>query len=140
MQIKIKKLKAAAIIPSYSHAGDAGLDLYSLEDHSLEPGQRHSFKLGFSMELPEDFVALFWDKSGLAAKHGLQCLGGVIDSGYRGEYTVVLANTSSEAYQIKKGDKIAQMLIQPIETAELTEVDELPPSSRQDGAWGSTGK
>jgi len=140
MQIKIKKLNPEVKIPTYSHPGDAGADLYSLEDCTLKPGQRHSFGLGFSMEMPEGYAALFWDKSGLAAKYGLHCLAGVMDYGYRGEYTLVLHNTSPEPYQIKKGDKIAQMLIQPIEIVEFVETDELSPTSRKDGAWGSTGK
>lgn len=140
MKIKIKKLYDDVILPSYAYPGDAGMDLYSREDYVLKPGERYVFKLGFSTEFSSDFVALVWDKSGLSAKNGLTCLAGVIDHGYRGEYGVVLLNTSSEPYEIKKGDKIAQLLIQKIEQAEIEEVEELEDSSRGEGGFGSTGK
>lgn len=140
MKIKIKRLKSDAILPKYAHPDDAGMDLYSLEDYELQVGERHDFGLGFALEIPNDYASLIWDKSGLAIGRGLHCLGGVIDAGYRGEYTVILANFGQESYKIKKGDKIAQLLIQPVMRCELEEVDELSETARAQGAFGSTGK
>jgi dUTP pyrophosphatase len=137
--IKIKKLRPEAIIPSYAHKGDAGMDLYSCEDYVLKPGERKVFGTGLSIELPEGYVSLFWDKSGLAAKQGLTVLAGVIEYTYRGEYGVVLLNTSDKEAEIKKGQKIAQLLIQPICTAEVQEVNELTETTRGTSGFGSTG-
>lgn len=95
---------------------------------------------GISVELPEGYAALVWDKSGLATNHGLKNLGGVLDAGYRGEYFITLVNLGQETYTIEKGDKIAQILIQKVERSEITEVDELAGSSRKAGGFGSTGK
>ena len=141
MQIKIKKLNPGVKIPDYSHTGDAGLNLYSLEDYSLEPGERRLFKLGFAMEVPEGYAAIIWDRSGLAVKSGLHCMAGVIDAGFRGECGIVIMNTGKESHQIHEGDKLAQMLIQEVATnVEFIEAEELSDSSRKDNAWGSTGK
>jgi dUTP pyrophosphatase len=140
MKIKLKRLYPDLQIPSYAHSGDAGLDIYSLENVAIKPGERHHFKTGFSLEMPSGYVALIWDKSGLASKSGLTNFGGVIEYTYRGEYGVVLYNAGEEEYSIKKGDKIAQLLIQKIETAEIEEVDELSESPRGEGGFGSTGK
>lgn len=140
MKIKLKRLHPDLQIPSYAHAGDAGLDIYSLENITLKSGKRHHFNAGFSLELPPDYVALIWDKSGLASKNGLTNFGGVIEYTYRGEYGVVLYNAGDEEYTVKKGDKIAQLLIQKIEIAEIEEVDELSESPRGEGGFGSTGK
>lgn len=140
MELKIKKLKEEAILPSYAHPGDAGMDLYSCEDYNLLPGERHLFGLGIASEFPEGFVALVRDKSGLAVKAGLTVLAGVIDHGYRGEWGVVLLNTGNEAYEIKQGDKIAQCLMQKVDTAEVTEAEELGDHSRGEGGFGSTGR
>jgi len=140
MKIKLKRIHPELQIPSYAHTGDAGLDIHSLEDVVLEPGERHHFNTGFALEMPPGYVALIWDKSGLASKSGLTNFGGVIEYTYRGEYGVVLYNAGEEEYSIKKGDKIAQLLIQKIETAEIEEVDELSESPRGERGFGSTGK
>lgn len=140
VKIKFKKLYKDAKIPSYAHTGDAGMDLYSLENYDLKPGERHIFKLGIASEFPRGYVALIWDKSGLAAKSGLTVLAGVIDNSYRGEYGVVLLNTGDSIHQVKKGDKIAQLLVQKIEEAEIKEVEELSDSERGRGGFGSTGR
>lgn len=139
MKLKIKKLNQDAKLPSYAHKGDAGLDLYSCEDCVIPAGERKLISTGIAIELPEGYVALVWDKSGIAANNGIKSMGGVIEYTYRGEYKVILFNTSKEDYEIKKGDKIAQLLIQPIETAEIEEVENLSESERGDGAFGSTG-
>ena len=139
MKIKIKKLNSEATLPRYAHVGDAGMDFFSCEDVSIKSGERKLIGTGLSIELPEGYVSLIWDKSGLAAKNGLTVLGGVIEYTYRGEYGVILLNTSDEEYHLKKGDKIAQLLIQKIETAEIEEVEELSDSVRGEGGFGSTG-
>lgn len=140
MKIKLQKLNPDVKILSYAHPGDAGLDLYSQEDCTLQPGERHEFSLGFALEIPDGFVALVWDKSGLAFKHGIHSLGGVIDAGYRGEYKVTLINLGHEPYLFEKGDKLAQLLIQPKISAQIEVADKLTDSSRGVGAFGSTGK
>ena len=139
VKIKIKKLNPNAIIPKYSHVGDAGMDLFSVEDFILKPKHRVLIKTGLSIELPKGYVALVWDKSGIALK-GIKTMGGVIEHTYRGEYKIILVNLSSENYEIKKGQKIAQLLIQKIETAEVEEVNELSETIRGTGGFGSTGK
>jgi len=138
--VKIKKLNHKAKILSYAYPGDAGLDLYSCEDYLLQPGERHTFGLGIALEIPFGYAGLIWDKSGLAAKHGLTTLAGVIDANYRGECKVVLINTSQEPYQIKEGDKIAQLLIQKVEEVKIKEVKKLSETSRKDGGFGSSGR
>lgn len=139
MKIKIKKLHSDAIIPKYAHDGDAGMDLFSIEDLILKPKHRAIVRTGLSIEFPKGYVALMWDKSGIA-KEGVTTLAGVGDAGYRGEYKIVLYNLSSKKYEIKKGQKIAQILIQKVESPEIEEVDELSETSRGTGGFGSTGK
>ena len=140
LRIKVKRLRKEAKLPSYAHPGDAGMDLFSVEEHTLVPGARAKIGTGISMEIPEGYVGLVWDKSSIAATHGLKHLGGVMDSGYRGEYIVTLVNLSDKEYVIKKGDKIAQLIIQKVEHGEIVEVQELEDTSRGAGAFGSTGK
>ncbi|MFH1367410.1 MAG: dUTP diphosphatase [Patescibacteria group bacterium] len=139
MIIKIKKIKKGVKLPSYAYPGDAGLDLYSLENLVLKPGELHIFPLGFIMEIPKGSVALIWDRGGLGAK-GLKSLGGVYDSGYRGEYSVTLQNISKKNFSVKKGDRIAQALIQPVFCARIKEVNKISPSLRGEGRHGSTGR
>ncbi|MCX6785349.1 MAG: dUTP diphosphatase [Candidatus Komeilibacteria bacterium] len=140
MKVKIKKLNAAVKLPSYAHPGDAGLDLYSLEDYELRPGERHIFFSGFALEFPNGYVAKVFDKGGLPKNYGLHALGGVFDAGYRGEYNVNLVNLGQEPYQIKKGDKIAQLVILPCEHAEFEETEALEESQRGEGRFGSSGR
>jgi dUTP pyrophosphatase len=138
MILKVKKLNPDAKTPKYAHKGDAGMDLFSCEDTVLQPGERKMVPTGISLGFPEGYVALIWDKSGIAAS-GIKTMGGVIEHTYRGEYKVIMLNTSSEAYEIKKGQKIAQLLIQPVVSADIQEVSELSETSRGEGAFGSTG-
>ena len=140
MKIKIKKLKDGAIIPNYAHSGDVGLDLHSLEDYKLKPGERKIFYLGFALEFPKHYAAIVKDKSGLPNKFGLHTMAGAFDPGYRGEYNVLLINLSDKLYQIKKGDKIAQLIFYPVEPAEFKQVNELSDSDRGQGRFGSTGR
>lgn len=140
MDIKLKPLVKDLKIPTYAHPGDAGLDLFSRENYVLKPGERHQFNLGFSLEIPASHVGLIWDKGGMANLYGLHSIAGVIDSSYRGEYMVVLINLSDKSYQIEKGDKIAQLLIQSVERASIEIVEKLSGTSRGAGMLGSTGK
>lgn len=138
--IKFKLLSPDAKLPSYAHNDDAGFDIYSVESVTLEPGQRHIFKTSLTSEIPQGWFISFRDKSGLAAKHGLHTLGGVIDAGYRGEWGVILVNNGQEAVTIEKRDKISQGILQPAEQAEIVEVEDLSGTQRGEGGFGSTGK
>jgi dUTP pyrophosphatase len=138
--VKIKKLHPDAQVPKYGRQGDAGLDLHSGEDIILQPGQKHNFFLGFQIAIPEGTVGLVWDRGGMAAKHGIKTMAGVLDHTYRGELVAVLINLSPNAYEIKKGDRIAQLLIQPILTAEVHEVEELDETERGEGRFSSSGR
>jgi len=139
MKILIKKLEADAKIPQYALAGDAGMDFFSLEDLELRPMEKAACLTGIAMQIPAGFAGLIWDKSGIAIKSGIKILGGVVDSGYRGEVKVGLINLSQEAYVVKKGDKIAQMLIQKVESPEIIEAAGLDETERGAGGFGSTG-
>jgi len=139
MQLKIKKLKPDAVIPSYAHPGDAGLDLHSLEDCEIKPNERKVFYLGFAMEMPTGYVALVKDR-GSMAQAGIHTIAGVVDSSYRGEYMCLVINLDNKPYQIKKGDRLAQLLIMPLVQADIEEVDELSTTSRGEGRLGSSGK
>lgn len=140
LKLRIRKLVPDAVIPSYNHNNDAGLDLYSKEDVLLAPQDRKMVGTGISIELPEDHAGLVWDRSGLAAKHGIKSMGGVIDEGYRGEIQVILYNTRKDYYQIKRGDRIAQLLIQKVEKPEIEIVDTLGETDRGEKGFGSSGK
>ena len=138
MKIKIQKIDSDAIIPNYATKGDAGLDFYSVEDIVLKPMERKAIRTGVKIEIPDEYVGLIWDKSGLAGK-GLKTAGGVIDSGYRGEIKIVIINLSKNVVSIEKGQKIAQMLIQKIATPTMREVKFLPETKRGQNGFGSTG-
>ena len=139
MVIKIKKLSENVILPKFANPGDAGMDFYANETINLQPNERKLVSTGISMAIPKGYVGLIWDKSGLASKHGLKTMAGVIDSGYRGEIKILILNLSNESYVIESGKKIAQMLIQPIEQKEIIEVNDLDETYRGDGGFGSTG-
>ncbi len=139
VRIRCKRLHVDVKLPSYAHPGDAGMDLFSRELRTLEQGEPHLFRLGFSLELPPGFVAFIKDKSGLALK-GLHTMGGVIEHTYRGEYGVILNNVTEKEYLVRPGDKIAQLVILPVATAEIEEATELSETSRGPGGFGSTGR
>lgn len=140
MKLKIKKLHNEAVVPKYAHFDDAGFDLFAVEDTVVKVGERVAVKTGIAMEIPTGFVGLIWDKSGLALKHGLKTMAGVVDSTYRGEVMVAVINLSQENYKIEKSHKVAQMIIQKKETVEFEEVSELEETKRGGGGFGSTGK
>jgi len=139
MKILIKKLKADAKMPTFAKKGDEGMDLYSAQDVVLRPGQRISCRTGIAIKIPEGYVGLVWDKSGLSHKFGIKTLGGVFDSNYAGEYLVGLINLSGEDFEIKNGQKIAQLLIQKIEIPNIEIVEDLPRTNRGSEGFGSTG-
>lgn len=140
MNLSFKKLHPDAKVPLYAHSHDAGFDMYATEDVHFEPGAKMRVPTGIALEIPDGYVGLVWDKSSLSFNHGLKTMGGVIDSGYRGEIIMGLYNFSDTPYTIKKGDKVAQILIQKIEHATFQEVDSLSDTSRGENGWGSTGK
>lgn len=140
MKLKVKKLNPLAKLPAYAHPGDAGMDMFSSEHISLEPSKYLAISTGIAVEISKGFVGLIWDKSGLSTNHGLKVLGGVIDSGYRGEIRIGIINLSKKVYTFEAGDKVAQMLIQKIESPDIVEVKILNETKRGDKGFGSTGK
>jgi len=139
MKIQVKKIDPTSSIPTVALEGDAGLDLRANEDVILKPGERKSIKTGLAIKIPTGYAGLIWDKSGIAHKKGLKTLGGVIDANFTGEWQVGLVNLSREDYQIKKGDKIAQVLFQKVEIPQIEIVAELETTIRGEKGFGSTG-
>lgn len=139
MEIKIKLLSPTATLPTYAHDTDAGMDISADEIRTIEPRNRALIKTGISVAIPEGYVGLVWDKSGIATKAGVTTLAGVIDSGYRGEVQIALLNTADQPYTITAGQKIAQLLIQPIDHATIVETETLPEADRGANGFGSTG-
>ena len=139
MKIKVKKLHQDAKLPKYHHPGDIGMDLYSMEEITLKPGEHHRFWHGFALEFPEGYGAIVMDK-GSISKAGFVHMGGVYDAGYRGEYNTLLVNLSNKPYTFEIGDKVSQLVIIPVEIAELEETNTLSESARGEGKFGSTGR
>lgn len=142
ISIQIKKLSDEAVVPVYQSREAAGFDFHSIEDKRLEPGGRTLIKTGLSMALSFGYELQIRPRSGLAFKHGLTVLNapGTVDSDYRGEVMVLLINHGSEAYEIVKGERIAQGVIQEVTQAKFTVVDELEDTDRGVSGFGSTGK
>ncbi|MBI5467264.1 MAG: dUTP diphosphatase [Candidatus Kerfeldbacteria bacterium] len=139
MEVKVQKLHPAAVIPSQAHPGDAGWDLVTPEEFTLQPGERKTIGLGFAVAFESGHVALIRDRSGLGSK-GLHTLAGVIDASYRGEWKIVFLNTSSEPMSLKVGERVAQCLFLPIAGVEMSETKNLEETSRGSGGFGSTGQ
>jgi len=140
--ISILRLDPGLPVPSYAHRGDAGADVYAREDVTLQPGERRLVPTGIALALPEGYVALVHPRSGLAHRSGLSIVNapGTIDAGYRGEVQVCLVNLDpATPIELKRGDRIAQLVIQQFVTAGFVEVDALPDSARGAGGYGSTG-
>lgn len=129
---------AGGVTPSYAYPGDAGADLCSAADTVIPARGKMLVATGIRLALPEGHVGLIWPRSGLAVKHGIDCGAGVIDSQYRGEVKVLLFNHSDGEHFIKKGDRIAQLLIQKVETVEFLSVDNLDATDRSGSGFGST--
>lgn len=140
IKLRIKKLNPDAKLPEYALPGDAGMDLCAAETTTVAPGERVGVPSGLAFEIPEGYVGLIWDKSGLSHKHGIKTYSGVLDSGYRGELKICVTNLSQVSYTFQKGDKVAQMLIQKVERPEIIEAEELSETKRQDRGFGSSGK
>jgi dUTP pyrophosphatase len=143
MQLPVTKLKDEAIMPSRAHEGDAGLDLYACEAAHIGPGERWSVGTGVGVEIPDGHAGLVLPRSGLARDHGIALVNspGLIDSGYRGELRVLLLNTDpAETFRVGAGDRIAQLLITPIASAEPVETAALADSLRGEGGFGSSGR
>ena len=141
MTVKFRKIDPAAILPSYAHPGDAGMDVRSIEELVVEPGGRKLVRTGLVMMLPPGYEAQVRPRSGLALKNGVTVLNtpGTIDEGYRGEVGVILANFGAEPFRVEKGAKIAQIVIAPCTRAEIVETAEVDETARGAGGFGSTG-
>ena len=142
VQVLITRLDKSVPMPSYAKPGDAGADLTARVDVTLQPGERALVPTGISIALPNGYVALVHPRSGLAIKHGVTMVNspGTVDAGFRGELQVILINHDpKEAISFKKGDRIAQLVIQQVERANFVEVEYLPGSDRGAGGFGSTG-
>ena len=139
MEIKVQKLTKSARMPNKANHFDAGWDIYAADDAVIEPTKAELLGTDIALGIPEGYVGLIWDRSGMAAKRGIHRFAGVIDSGYRGEIKVCLWNSSEEYCVINKGDKIAQILFQPVPHFVLTEVNGLSPTDRGSGGFGSSG-
>lgn len=137
-KIKVKKLSDTAKMPTKNNFNDAGFDLYADQDVYLVAGQQKLISTSIALEIPLRCVGLIWPRSGLSAKQGIDVLGGVIDFGYTGEIKVCLLSQTD--YKVSQGDKIAQILIQKIESYEMMEVDSLSESCRGEKGFGSSGK
>lgn len=140
INVEVKLLNEESVIPTKAHDNDAGFDLYSVEDCSIQPKQRKTVCTGVSLQLPDNYAGLIWPRSGLSVKKGIDVLAGVIDAGYRGEIMVCLYNTSFEAVHINRGDKIAQIIFQEVPRVSMIPVDSLESSQRGDNGFGSTDK
>lgn len=141
MILRFKKVHLDAVLPAYAHKSDAGMDLRSVADVVIAPGRRALVPTGLVMLLPPGYEAQVRPRSGLALKHGVTVLNtpGTIDSGYRGEVGVILANFGDADFTVKKGDKIAQAVIAPVTQPEIVETDTIDETDRGAGGFGSTG-
>jgi len=143
IELEIKLLDEGIPMPRYQHEGDAGLDLPSRVDYVLEPGERAMIPTGIAVAIPRGYAGFVLPRSGLASRHGIALVNspGLIDSGYRGEVAIVMINTDKyKSFEIKRGDRIAQLVIQPVIDATTVQVTDLDITSRGSGGFGSTGK
>ncbi|HEX6375108.1 MAG TPA: dUTP diphosphatase [Allosphingosinicella sp.] len=144
IDIEVKRLSngEGLPLPSYASGGAAGLDIVAAEDLTLAPGARHAVATGFAIAIPDGYEVQVRPRSGLALKHGVTCLNtpGTIDSDYRGEVKVILANLGAEPFEIRRGERIAQLVPAPVVRAAFYEVDDLDTTTRGAGGFGSTGR
>lgn len=140
--VAVQRLREDAVLPSYAHPGDAGADVCAVETVTLAPGQRAAVGTGLALAIPEGYACFVHPRSGLAIKHGVTMINapGTIDAGYRGELKVLVVNLDpEETVTLHAGDRIAQLVVQAVASAEFPEVDELPDSARGAAGFGSTG-
>lgn len=142
IDVLIQRLDEGLPLPSYAHAGDAGIDLLAAHDVILGPQERAGVSTGIAIAIPEGYAGYVQPRSGLAVKHGIGIVNspGLIDSGYRGEVKVVLVNLGAEKFEVHRGDKIAQLVVLAVPLTRLVAVDELPPSVRGENGFGSSGR
>jgi dUTP pyrophosphatase len=141
LEVRIKKLHERAVIPAFSHPGDAGFDFYSIEDYTLLPGVRALIRTGLAVELPRGYELQVRPRSGLALKKGVTVLNspGTIDSGYRGEIGIIIINHGEEIYTVSKEHRVAQGVITRYEVPDFILVNSLSESERGSGSYGSSG-
>ncbi|WP_043614120.1 dUTP diphosphatase [Nonomuraea candida] len=142
-EVLIQRLDPGLPMPSYAHPGDAGADLYAAEDAELMPGERAVVGTGVAIALPDGYAAFVHPRSGLAARHGVTLVNapGTVDAGYRGEIRVTLINTDlKEPFRLRRGDRVAQLVIQQVERVAFVEAGRLPESARGANGFGSTGR
>lgn len=141
MKLQVKRLDPSAILPKYAHEDDAALDLFSIENYEIQPGESHLIRTGIAIALPPNTEAQVRPRSGLALKHQITVLNtpGTIDAGYRGEIGVILINHGKTSFNVTQGMKIAQLAIAPILRAEVEAVEQLSLTVRGDNGFGSTG-
>ncbi len=141
MTLAFRRIHPDAVLPAYAHPSDAGMDVRSVDDVEIAPGARALVHTGLVMNLPPGYEAQVRPRSGLALKHGVTVLNtpGTIDSGYRGEVGVILANLGDAPFPVRKGDRIAQIVVAPVTQAEIVETDEVDATDRGAGGFGSTG-
>ncbi len=144
IEIRLKRLEhgRGLPLPAYATAGAAGMDIVAAETLTMAPGQRHAVATGFAIAIPEGYEVQVRPRSGLALKHGITCPNtpGTIDSDYRGELKIILANWGDEPFEIVRGERIAQLIPAPVLKARWAEVDELDATARGHGGFGSTGR
>jgi dUTP pyrophosphatase len=143
VELRVRRLREEAKLPSRAHDGDAGLDLYAAVSATIDPGERATVATGIAIEVPAGHAGLVLPRSGLAARHGIAVANapGLIDAGYRGEIKVLLLNTDrTEPFEISVGDRIAQLVLTPVAEADTVEVAELAGSARGEGGFGSSGR
>jgi dUTP pyrophosphatase len=141
-RLHVRRLDERALLPTRAYPGDAGVDLYAVEEATLPPGERASIGTGVAVEIPDGQAGLVLPRSGLAARHGIALVNapGLIDSGYRGEIRVLLLNTDlGQPFRVARGERIAQLVLVRIETPDVVEVAELASSERGAGGFGSSG-
>ena len=143
VSVSVRRLDPNLPLPSYAHPGDAGADLLSRVDVTLAPGERTLVPTGVAIALPEGYAAFTHPRSGMAARHGITIVNapGTIDAGYRGEILVNLVNLDpSEPFEVRRGDRIAQLVVQPVTRVSFRDAAELPPTPRGEAGFGSTGR
>jgi dUTP diphosphatase len=141
--LPVRRLDPGLPLPAYAHPGDAGADLVAAADVVLPPGGRATVGTGMAIAVPDGFAAFVHPRSGLASRHGITVVNapGTVDAGYRGEVRVVLLNTDpAEPFTVRRGDRIAQLVVQPVTRVRFLEVAELPVTPRGEGGFGSTGR
>ena len=142
VEVLIQRLDPGVPLPTYAHPGDAGADLHTTVDAQIEPGERVLLPTGVAIALPDGYAAFVHPRSGLAAKYGVSIVNapGTVDAGYRGEIKVSVVNLDPrEPVLFRRGDRIAQLVVQRVERARFHEVETLPGSARAEGGFGSTG-